>query len=718
MPQSLEYPYRPAPADKPVSTRAVYLVAEFPALSAPIVGSTAGNAGAFVVTGNQVANLPIGTIVNVVASGAAGNDGYYRVSGAIYNSGLNQTTVNVYGNVPGGNQGQGYLCWAYPPAQVQGVNQAGNAGSGSFAVSGDYSGLYLPGWQLDCVRSQNNSQTFTVRAAPTYNASSQQTTIPVNEAIPSATPDGYLIPHYPSPQQAPNNYPACFPLGYNPTGSNAGAPGTYAASSMPVSALASPTYVPRGSIVTAIKVGGAYQALNASLQSLVVAGGGSVTAAMPHSRIDSRTGAVLWTANRGAALLAMACAPDGIVTAGLGTSSAMQTASILSQGGAGPYHFIVSGNYTATFVPGFAFKAGSDDFTVNGEGSVLEGDQTTIYVDQVLEKDYTGDELSWNIASSGNTLEKWDWSGNNLWRVNTGAIQTAVALDSTGNIYAGDQNGNITKYDPTGAAVSGFSCTLPAPFAGVIINGLAVDPIDGRIAAAVGNLGNPSQTYGGAEASGGQYDVCLFSSNGAPITGLPWQANEQAGGFATAQQSCSFDLAGHLFTVGLGVNLFQQIIGWIFDFQGNLVGNIVWPAGTDNAPSNMGHAAAADGLGRCWVGAQAAWVIEPNDSLYETPGYTLGALTPVGQSTGGNLWLWRLPVEHICLGLAVDRGGNAYAACVSGTGAGTFGSTSLYMQVYAIDPLGEPRWRNSYWPAVSSFNFAGSSPSPGLVASC
>jgi hypothetical protein len=83
---------------------------------------------------------------------------------------------------------------AYYINPVVGVNSPGTAGAGSFVVPGDRTTQFPVGASFAVRYSSLNSSTYTVGStAPTYNSTTNQTTIPVTTAIPSGTIDGIIF---------------------------------------------------------------------------------------------------------------------------------------------------------------------------------------------------------------------------------------------------------------------------------------------------------------------------------------------------------------------------------------------------------------------------------------------------------------------------------------------------------------------------------------------
>jgi hypothetical protein len=691
-----------------------YLVADFPSLQGTIVSATAGSAGAgsFVVAENFAPTFVPGFPFRVSGTGSAGDDGYYRVSsaGATYNSTTQQTTVpvneTVANSIAATNPG-GVLLWDIPSMPVVGA-VAGT--SGSFSVSGFYSTLFAAGCQIDCVRSANNSGLYTLTAAPTYNAVSNQTTFTVSPAVPSGTVDGFLIPHYPAPHEGQNLFPACDANGISLGVPNGSQPPSYYAGSRLELLSGAGQYVPRGSLVWAQPTLGVYVPVTITpRQTFVFVGGGSQTISghspRQHSRLDPNTGAVLWTRDRGGGLYALAADSNGCCyTGGEGTIPGEATLPIVSIypqiSSANPY-FLVDGNCTSTFTAGFAFTVGGTgapdgSYTV-ASSSYVPSFGTYIFTNQTV----NGPPPAPNTGTigysgpSGTSLEKWGSDGSLIWAVSSATV-TAIAVDNLGFVYAGGQSGGVAKYDQLGNPVtlSGGTVGCVAPFAGLAINSVAVDPIDGRIAIAFGNLATP--TPYGALYTTGQYQVALFTALGAQITGLNWQsgAGNNPGGNAFGQASCRFDLKGNLYTVGIGAAGVAYTVGWIFDYTGNQVNSILWAptSWVSGQTYPLAHSVSVDGVGRALIGAQAAFNYSTSYGFV-----TYGPLDSLGALSGTGTWLFKLAHDLLCWSIAADRGGGFYAVCASP--GQVSGENSA--QVYAFDPLGRQRWVNNYWHTIS-----------------
>jgi hypothetical protein len=430
-------------------------VADFPWLSAKVMAVVSDGAGAssISVCGDFSDALAAGQPIQLCGSTA--NDGGYRVSSSSYDSSTNQTTLEVYETVPS-SAADGSVYWPLPLDLAVATATAGSAGSGSFAVSGNYVACFLAGWQIDIGRSADNSGTYTLASAPSYNSTSNETTFAVVQAVPSSTADGYLKGHYPSPSDvpAPVAYPAALPavqkrnpLDSSPVVTVPTVPGTQAQRIYPPG-----QYIPRGSLVRGFTDGrGLFPASVLRTPAFLFAGGPSLSYGPggptgSHCRLDPATGAVLWVANRGAQAQGLVCDVLGkTVTCGL------------QVGGTSTHElWDADGNqlWQATIT--------------NGPGS----------------------------GGSGTP------------------IVSAVAVGSDGSIYTGSSEPlpTLRKWGPGGTQITTGSWPVTNLFslgASNPVNAIAVDPLDGRVAIAFGTVGPGSGV--------GWYQVLAFNSDGSPF---------------------------------------------------------------------------------------------------------------------------------------------------------------------------------------------------------
>jgi hypothetical protein len=677
-----------------------WLVADFPNLTAQIVGVTAGAAGSgsFQVAGNQTGTFSAGFPFRVVDS--AGNDGDYRTSPAGSSFGDNLTTIPVNEAVSS-VVGNGSIAWSIQPLPVVGASSTAN----TLTVVGNYANLFALNWELDCVRSANNSNTYQITAL-NYNAGANQTTFTLSPDVPSSTADGYILPHYPAPHEAPQMFPASDAGGVNfgsPTGS---APTEFWGTSSPEPLVGCGKYIPRGSLVRAQWSEGAWVPVAVlPATAFIYAGGGNSTGGTPrqHSRLDPATGATLWTVDRGNALLAMAIDPQGYVYTGGGGSPAEQTAAITDTIPGQPGIFQFEGYWVATFVSGFPFIVtgatnngepfGNGNFTTQYSYSNGAG-QTVVYTNEFVIGG-NGGFVNFTSADAGTTLEKWSSAGEKLWSASAGEVK-GIALDSSGNVYALNTNAQVLKYDPNGNQINtgGFPLSMPTAFAGAQVNCIAVDPIDGRIAVGVGTLEIGFPVPGGI---GTQFFLALFSAQGIQIT-LPSLPNNESESGPLA--SCRFGRDGTLYAVGIANSSFKGSIGLMLDYQANFVNWITW-----SPPGNyvdFGYSVAADDMGRFLVGGEAMPLFYESASVYTTAAqspYTISVMKRTPAGSGTNAWLFKIASEQNCLSVAADRAGRIYGMCASP------GINNTTAQAYCFDPLGALLWMNGLlqigfiWPS-------------------
>jgi hypothetical protein len=707
----------------PNQTAPQFLVADFPQLSATVVGAISGAAGSgsIEVFGNVASTFPAGLPFRLLGSKA--NDGYYRVAAAGSSSTMEAsgyiTTIPVNEAVAD-DSASGNVYWELTPQAVT-ASSAGSGGTGTFGVAGDFGGMFAQDFKIGVGRCAN-AGAYTLAIDPEYDSGTNTTTFTVNEPVPASGAGGYLWPHYPSPEDTPVLFPACTPANLtfdSPVGSETAQFGKTG----PLYTI-TPTdeYIPRGSLVLATQSKGTWVPLGVmSREGFLFVGGGSPTAAPRlHGRLDPETGADLWTVDRGASLLAMDSDSNGcLYTGGSGTSTSTQTASILytAPGSGGSAYFVLSGNYSSTFTAGFIFTVSVSSGN-NGSYTVVEsqsyGFQTYIYVEETV-ADSGGGTISWTITGSGNTHEKWSSSGAPIWRAAAGYPVTAIVVsDNDGTVLTGTVEGSssyVRKWSAIGTQIEtgGFPISLPSPFGGAPINAIDIDAIDGRIAVGVGTL----QTSFGVTYQN-KYDLLLFTSAGVEITAPTWVASGNL--FTGPQASCKFDVDGTLYTVGVcSSSEGKYTVGFILDYNSNFVNWINWMQ-PGNA-YNFGYAAVADGLGRALIGANAMLTPSPNGAGQNdlSAPYTIGVFLKTPDPQGQVEYLWNLAVEQYCFGLAVDRAGQIYAACCSPSPDG-----NTLAQVYAFDPLGNSRWKSNFWPsgfATSAFAASlGGFPLPLLVS--
>lgn len=618
------------------------LVADFPQLTATVVGAISGAAGSgsIEVFGNLASTFSAGLAFRLLGSKA--NNSYYRVAPAGSSATLEAsgyiTTIPVNEAVADGSA-TGSVFWEFSPQAVT-VATAGDDGTGSFGVAGDVGGIFQQGYKFGIGHSANNMGIYSLATDPDYDSTTNVTTFTVNETVPSSTADGYLWPYYPSPQDIPVSYPASTPaaLTFDAAGTTTGPLATFDWSTPISSITASNQYIPRGSLVLCEQV----NSQTVPMRVIAQADGflfGASGASDDLWRLDPQTGAVIWHIHRGGSLPTVAMCSD----------------------------------------------SNGCLYTCGGE------------------------------TSSAN-VEKWDQDGNLVWKVLTAAAtptggsgsprNTAIAVDKLGNVYVGYQtaeNSYVQQYTATGA--TGINIQLPEPFEyadfGINevnetppINGIAIDPIDSRIAIAFGQTG--TQTYPVYLSSTfvtlgaySQYQVVVFSSTGMQITMTAMnpsgqQIYQQYTAFATAgpQAAVTFDKYGSLYSVGTNTKASSGMtqtncIGWIFDYTGTKTAEMIaWS--NNNTPFPLGSCCVADSFNRALI-----WT-SPDISLYSL---SVVESFPFVNTEGQYLaeWVWKRQLGNGLLAspsVAVDRSGTIYVALSEG------GESVLY----ALDQLGNVRW--------------------------
>jgi hypothetical protein len=292
-------------AKPPIVAGTSLLVADFPSLVTGVVSATARSAGSasFTLAGNFAATFVAGFPFQVV--GSVSNNGFFRTAaaGATFSGG--NTVVPVNEAIAADTSTGWVALWDIPPMAVVG---AVAGASGSFSVGGNYAALFLAGWPIDVVRSANNSATYVLSAAPTYNASSNQTTFTVSGTVSSGVADGYVVPHYPAPHEASTVFPACQPSTVTlPAGGFA----DWAPGNIPAQFCSMDQYVPRGSLVV-LTAGITSNVI--PRQSFIFTGGGGTT--QTFSRLDPNSGTAIWTQTRGGGVCSLCCDANGCVYTG------------------------------------------------------------------------------------------------------------------------------------------------------------------------------------------------------------------------------------------------------------------------------------------------------------------------------------------------------------------------------------------------------------------
>ncbi len=608
----------------PVAPGLAWLVADFPWLSVAIAGVNTGSAGSasLVVAGDVTGQLPAGAPIWV--RGSTGNDGGYRISASAYSSGDDQTTLDVNEEIDGVDA-DGSIYWPLPENLAVAVATPAAGPSGpSFGVSGDFQGVFLPNWQIQLARSANNSGVYTIASAPLYDSNTNVTTIPVVESIASSTADGYLRGRYPSPSDNPG--PLAFPaaiaaaidrngLDGSPQVETPAVPGT-----SPARIYSPGEYIPRGSLVRALRDGRGFFPVSRTNPAFLFAGGlltnyGPLATSGTHCRLDPESGVVLWVANRGSG-------PTGLCADPLGY------------------------NYTC------------------------------------------------GLASSGNTHEKWDRSGNNVW--SSAAITTgpgsggsgtpkvnAIAVDPSGYVYTGSLEAELMmlrKWDPLGNQVTtgNFPITVSATTsASTAINGIAIDPVDGRIALATGSLTSLP--------GGGAFHSYVYDNTGAPLT-----LSGTASATSQALAAVAFDWLGNLYSVGVGAPPSPSYVGYIFDHTNTFNTSIFWH---NSSVQNAAYSLAADSVGRVLVGSSIQQQFVDASAWYPVNPFTAGLLLP-GLSTSAMQFAGKVATEHQSRSVAVDRAGNQFIAGMS--------LNNSQASIYAFDPTGKLLWINPLFYAVNS----------------
>jgi hypothetical protein len=298
---------------------------------------------------------------------------------------------------------------------------------------------------------------------------------------------------------------------------------------------------------------------------------------------------------------------------------------------------------------------------------------------------YTGGDPA---GDTNYSLEKWDENGDLLWGASCEGDQVCgIDTDPAGNVYAIANEWNydgpqgqlevlpkVYKFDSDGSPITvpNFPIDLNSVSGGAGLNqrtpgnAIAVDPVDGRFAVALGSL-----NVGGLPIGGGA--AYLFDKNCNLLT---------VGGSGTnSQASVCFDFWGRMFSVGFQ----NQAAGAVYDRLGSFLYGIA------NFQSQVVGTlelfqCATDGLGRLFVAGQRS------SEAFVEGATTVDFTTEVGEITASALTpLFFNSLSYINRAVAAHSSGLYYVAATC---------ADLGTQLIALDARGDVRWVNgALWPA-------------------